>query len=150
MGIRMTGIDTPFGGVSWEFTESEKHGVQKLFYFLEEKRILTNPTEMEIKQWCEQSALEIKHKLTELLSQYDFSKQTIKCFRLMVSACNVFLDSISRVDENGIIYKNQNGDWENAAFSSAMKQFRKTFRDNINTLSAAYNIEFHHEIPEQY
>ena len=51
MGIRITGIDVPFGGISWEYTETEKQAIQKLFFFLESKRLLTNPIEMEIKQW---------------------------------------------------------------------------------------------------
>ena len=38
MGIKITGIDTPFGGVSWEYTETSKNGIQELFYYLETKR----------------------------------------------------------------------------------------------------------------
>ncbi|MEG1990918.1 MAG: DUF6650 family protein, partial [Christensenella sp.] len=83
-------------------------------------------------------------------NEYSFSEQTTTCFRCMVSACNDFLDKIGKVEETGIIYKNQSGDWENSLFSSAMKQFRKTFRENINTLSCAYDLVFHNEIPEQY
>ena len=63
MGIRITGIDVPFGGISWEYTETEKQAIQKLFFFLESKRLLTNPIEMEIKQWCIESALEIKRRI---------------------------------------------------------------------------------------
>lgn len=150
MGIRITGIDTPFGGISWEYTETEKKGIQELFFFLESKRILVNPIEMEIKQWCIESALDIKRKLTELLSQYGFSENTVECIRSMITACNTFLDRLSSVKETGIIYKNSNGDWANSAFSSAMKQFRKSFRDNISLLSYAYNLKFYKKIPEDY
>ena len=40
-----------------------------MFYYLESKRILTNPMEMEIKEWSEKSAIEIKNKLVEILSK---------------------------------------------------------------------------------
>ena len=30
MGIRITGINVPFGGISWEYTETEKQEIQKL------------------------------------------------------------------------------------------------------------------------
>lgn len=150
MGFRINGIDTPFGGISWEYTEKEKDGIQELFYYLEAKRILVNPADLEIKNWCEQSAIEIRNKLTELLSKYAFSEQTIQCIRSMIGACNIFLDKMSKVDEQGIIYKNQHGDWANSNFSSAMKQFRKTFRDNIKALSSTYDLPFNKEIPEQY
>lgn len=150
MGIRITGLDTPFGGVSWEYTENAKKGIQELFYFLEAKRILTNPTEMEIGIWCEKSAIEIRNKLTELLSKYDFNKETITCVRTMIDSCNSFLDDMRCVTRPGIIYKNGNGDWEDINFSKAMKKFRKSFRDNIKVLSEAYQIEFKNDIPEKF
>ena len=31
---------------SWEYTETEKQAIQKLFFFLESKRLLTNPIEI--------------------------------------------------------------------------------------------------------
>ncbi len=150
MGIRITGLSTPFGGISWEYSEAEKKGVQELFFFLETKRILVNPIEMEIKQWCIKSTIEIKKKITELHSQYDFSNHTTDCMRSMIDACNNFLDKLGGVKETGILCKNDNGDWADSTFSSAMKQFRKTFRDNIKLLSSAYNLTFNKNIPEQY
>lgn len=150
MGIKITGIDTPFGGVSWEFTETAKSGIQDLFFFLEAKRILVNPADMEIKSWCEQSAIEIRNKLTELLSQHGFNTETTDTMRYMVNACNTFLDDMNRVNVQGIIYKNGNGDWENATFSIAMKKYRSAFREKITWLSEKYNIEFVKEIPEEY
>lgn len=150
MGIKITGIDTPFGGVSWEFTETAKSGIQDLFFFLEAKRILVSPIDMEIKSWCEQSAIEIRNKLTELLSRHDFNVETVEAIRCMVSACNTFLDDMSRVDEQGIIYKNGNGDWENDTFSIGMKKYRNFFREKINWLSEKYGLVFIKEIPEEY
>jgi hypothetical protein len=150
MGIRITGLDTPFGGVSWEYTENAKKGIQELFYFLEAKRILTNPSEMEIEIWCEKSAIEIRNKLTELLSKYDFNSETIACIRAMIDSCNSFLDDMRCVTRPGIIYKNGHGDWADINFSKTMKKLRKNFRDNIKTLSQAYQIEFRNIIPEEF
>ncbi len=150
MGIKPTGFSIPLFGVSWEYTDSEKKGVQELLFFLETKRILVNPIEMEIKDWCEQSAIEIKKELNTLLSKCNYSENTVECIRLMIGACNTFLDDASTIDVNGIIYKNQKGDWENNRFSSAMKKFRKTFRYNINSLASTFNLTFPKEIPEQY
>ncbi|MVB12073.1 hypothetical protein CAFE_28040 [Caprobacter fermentans] len=150
MRIRITGLDTPVGGVSWEYTENAKKGIQELYYFLEAKRILTNPAEMEIENWCAKSAIEIRNKLTELLPKYDFNGETITCFRTMIDSCNSFLDDMGCVTRPGIIYKNGNGDWEDINFSKAMKKFRKSFRDNIRILSEAYQIEFKNDIPEKF
>ena len=102
---------------------------------------------MEVKSWCEQSAIEIKNKIVAILSKNNFSDDTKKSLSTMITACNDFLDDVSKVDQTGIIYKNHNGDWKNAIFSSSMKKFRKVFRDNINALSLRYNLTFHKTIP---
>ena len=60
------------------------------------------------------------------------------------------LDRLDNVKEVGIIYKNQNGDWSNSTFSSAMKQFRNVFRENISLLSNIYGISFAKIIPTEY
>jgi len=148
MEIEITGIDTPFGGLSWVSTGTAKSEIEGLLFFLESKRILINPTDMEIKSWCEESAIEIKNKLISLRIHYDFNPETVDTIRDMVSACNSFLDDMNRVNPQGIIYKNNNGDWENATFSTAMKKLHKTFREKILWLSKKYKIDFSKEIPE--
>lgn len=150
MGVRITGIDTPLGGISCEYTEAEKNSIQEIFFFLESKRLLVNPIEMEVKSWCEQSALEIKNGIVSILANNKFSDDTKNSLRAMIAACNDFLDDVSKVEQTGIIYKNHNGDWENATFSSSMKKFRTVFRDNISTLSLRYDLTFHKTIPEEY
>ena len=105
---------------------------------------------MEVKSWCEQSALEIKNRIVFILAKNQFSDDTKNSLCTMITACNDFLDDVSKVDLTGIIYKNHNGDWENATFSSSMKKFRKVFRDNINALSLRYDLTFHKTIPEEY
>ena len=148
MGVRITGLDTPFGGLSWEYTETAKRGIQELFYYLETKRLLTNPVEMEIKSWCASSAIEIKTKIAEILGKYEFNKDTITSLRSMANACNAFLDQLDSVPIDRIIYKNSNGDWENLTFSSAMNSFRNVFKENIELLSSTYHLSFAQNIPE--
>lgn len=63
MGIKLNGISVPIGGISWEYTESGQKGIQEMFYYLESKRLLINPKEMENKEWSEKSAIEIKISL---------------------------------------------------------------------------------------
>ena len=99
MGVRITGIDTPLGGISWEYTEAEKNSIQEIFFFLESKRLLVNPIEMEVKSWCEQSALEIKNRIVFILAKNQFSDDTKNSLRTMITACNDFLDDVSKVDQ---------------------------------------------------
>lgn len=150
MGIKIKGVSIPVGGISWEYTESKKKGIQEMFYYLESKRILTNPMEMEIKEWSEKSAIEIKNKLVEILSKYEYDRVTVKIIKAMIDTCNEFLDDMQKFDTSGIIYKNSKKDWCDMRYSAAMKKFRKSFRDNIKLLTEEYEIEFLKEIPEEY
>lgn len=150
MGIKINGISIPVGGISWEYTKSKKKGIQELFDYLESKRILTNPIEMEKKEWSEKSAIEIKNKLVEILSKYDYDYIAIKTIKSMLDACNEFLDDMLKVDASGIIYKNSQSDWGNMRYSVAMKKFRENFRNNIDLLAEVYEIQFLKEIPEEY
>lgn len=150
MGIKLNGISVPIGGISWEYTESGQKGIQEMFYYLESKRLLINPKEMEKKEWSEKSAIEIKNKLVDILSRYKYDQNIITIIKQMVDACNEFLDNMQRVEVRGILYKNLQSDWEDLEYGVAMKKFRETFRDNIKLLAETYNITFSKEIPKEY
>ena len=164
MGIKINGVSIPVGGISWEYTESKKKGIQEMFYYLESKRILTNPMEMEIKEWSEKSAIEIKNKLVNFAKSgypvvvagniYGENKKTISTTLVdnssYIYTCNEFLDDMQKIDASGIIYKNSQKDWCDMRYSAAMKKFRKNFRYNIKLLTEEYDIEFLKEIPEEY
>ena len=150
MGIKLNGISVPIGGISWEYTESGQKGIQERFYYLESKRLLINPKEMENKEWSEKSAIEIKNKLVDILSRYKYDQNIITIIKQMVDACNEFLDNMQRVEVRGILYKNLQSDWEDLEYGVAMKKFRKIFRDNIKLLAETYNITFSKEIPKEY
>ena len=116
MGIKLNGISVPIGGISWEYTESGQKGIQEMFYYLESKRLLINPKEMENKEWSEKSAIEIKNKLVDILSRYKYDQNTITIIKQMVDACNEFLDNMQRVEVRGILYKNLQSDWEDLEY----------------------------------
>ena len=50
MRYEINGVSLPFGGISWSKNKSSKEMFSYLFLFLESKRILVNPIEMEIKE----------------------------------------------------------------------------------------------------
>ena len=150
MGIKLTGVSSPFGGISWEYSESEKECIKKLFVFLESKRLLVNPISMEIPDECAQSALEIKHFIVELMVKYSFSARTEKNLNSMIGGCNEYLDGLTNKKQNHIIYKNGHGDWYDADFSLIMKKIRSLFRENIEILSQNYEITFNKNIPQEY
>ena len=51
--------------------------VKHLFFYLESKRILTNPIEMEIANQCVEAVLEIKNMLISITQDVEFSNENI-------------------------------------------------------------------------
>lgn len=150
MKIRINGFSSPVGGISWEYTESEKRQIQKLFYFLESKRLLVNPADMELPDQCVQSALEMKKFIVGLLCDFQFSDDAESHLKELCAACNDFLDGLNSRQRPHIIYKNNSGDWADSDFSTIMKNFRNVFRTNIIRMEKNYELSFSKHISEKY
>lgn len=149
MKYELNGISVPFGGISWSKTNSAKEMFSYLLLFLESKRILVNPTEMEIKEWCVKSVLEIKNTLVSITKDIKLKNDEISIITSLIDSCNEYLDIVSPMNLNGIIYKN--GDkWVDLNFDSAMKKFRASFKAQINIIEEKYKIKFNKDIPSTF
>ena len=56
---RLTGFSTPFGGASWQPAELEIAGARRVIAFLEDRRVLYDPCQMEVPDHCVRSVIEI-------------------------------------------------------------------------------------------
>lgn len=149
MKYELSSVSTPFGGISWDKNKTGKDMFSYLFIFLESKRILVNPIEMENKEWCIESVLEIKSTLVSAVQNISLSKFDIDCLREMIDGCNGYLDAVSPMKLPSIIFKN--GDkWEDISFDNAMKAFRNVFRAEIAKIESHYGLKFAKQIPEQF
>ena len=54
---RLTGISTPFGGASWQPAELGIAGARRVIAFLEDRRVLYDPCEMEVPDHCVRSVI---------------------------------------------------------------------------------------------
>ena len=150
MKYRLNGFSTPFFGVSWDNVQSSKEWFEKLLFFLESKRILVNPKEMEKQEWCIHSVLEIKQLLSHLPETIKFSNEEYSIIREMINSCNEYLDSVSNLDLPNIIYKGNDHKWADLKFDAAMKRFRNSFKLQITNIEKKHKIKFNKEIPEEY
>jgi len=139
--IRIKGMSGFGFGISWDYSESEQAIAKKVISFLEFKRVLVNPAEMEIPEHCATSVIEIKNFLVGELPKVKDKKALQVCLREMCSACNKFLDELPTENRHKIIYKNTNGNWEDASYSRILKEFRDTFIECIKTITTEYKIE---------
>ncbi len=141
MGYRLNGVSIPIGGISWEKCVTEKDRIQYLFFYLESKRILTNPMSMEVVDGCINSVLEIKSVLVEATKDIPFSENNLNSIRQMISGCNDFLNNINETDYPHLIYKNKDR-WGDLRFDTAMKTFRESFRQPIKEIEKQTGITF--------
>jgi len=94
---RLTGFSTPFGGVSWVAPEAEVTVARRVIRFLEDRRVLFNPSELEEPQHCVQSVIEIRRFLTDELGELPDDDLAAQLGALR-AACRKFLDSLRRGD----------------------------------------------------
>lgn len=127
MKYELNGISLPFGGISWNKAKSKKDIFSFLLIYLESKRILVNPIEMEKKEWCMESVLEIKKQLVTITEKTDFKKDDLAIIRNMIEACNQYLDTVSKMDLPFIICKNQEskGMWSDLNFDNGLENHLK-------------------------
>lgn len=149
MNYRLNGFSTPIGGISWEKYITEKERIQFLFFYLESKRILTNPMSMEVIGECINSVLEIKSTLIEVTKDISFSKNNLDSIRRMIQGCNSFLNSVNETDYPTFIYKDKDR-WGDLRFDRAMKDFRNAFRKPIEEIENQTGIKFEGHISDKW
>lgn len=150
MGLELNGFSTSIGGISWNKTTSSKELFTHLLFFLESKRILVNPIELEFKDWCIESVLEIKKQLVNITQEMKLKDFDADRIRNLIDACNGYLDTVRPMNLPGIIYKRDGEHWEDLSFDRAMKEFRVSFKCEIEKIEKKYRLKFHKIIPEEF
>lgn len=116
---RLTGISTPFGGASWQPAEMEIAAGHRVIAFLEDRRVLYEPTEMEVPSHCVHSVIEIRHHLSDELGKLDSGSELTASLRAMRAACRKFLERVGTDGRDGIHHANGWG-FHNWTFGSAL------------------------------
>lgn len=91
---RLTGISTPLGGLSWEASELEISAGRRVIAFLEDRRVLYSPNELEVPSHCVYSVLDIRRFLSTELGKIDAHSEFAASLRAMRAACRKFLERV--------------------------------------------------------
>ena len=97
--VRITGISTPWLGVSWEYRESDAVVVRRVFSFLEDRRVLYEPLNAQIFFYVGQSAAEIRQMLTQELGASSLGEQLSESFKAIRAALRRFMDDLEKLDQ---------------------------------------------------
>lgn len=101
---RITGISIPVFGVSWNPPKLEKQIAEKIITYLEDRRVLYNPYELESPKRCVESINQIRSFLTEQLYDVDRGSELSLILQAMRDACRKCLDVVMNTNlhiENG-------------------------------------------------
>ena len=135
----ITGISCPFFGVSWNPSKSDREKIKKLLTYLEDRRVLFNPYHLEVPIWVSESIIDIRARITELLSEFDENSEVVEILRTIRSACRRYLDQT---------YKVQSKDYMERMIIQNLIEFRSVFGICVAKLSIMYGIDLEEEITE--
>ena len=137
---RLTGISTPLGGASWQPAELEIAGARRVIAFLEDRRVLYEPGEMEVPSHCVHSVIEIRHRLSDELGKLDGSSELSASLRAMRAACRKFLDRVGTDGREGLHFASGGG-YQSWTFGSALGELRGSFGINVAKIAAAFKLD---------
>ncbi|WP_338152155.1 DUF6650 family protein [Clostridium botulinum] len=149
IGIRLTGVSIPFGGISWEYTEKkqEYEAINLLFILLEGKRLVTLsfsrsnriPIEKDM-EWCSLSAIDLKDKIFGLLYKYTLQSETKNELQSMIDQCNILIEGITSLASNKVVLNDKR--LKRDDYLKLIDNFKKSLFPHIKFLSEKYSIPF--------
>jgi len=141
---RLTGISCPVFGVSWNPPEAEIAVARRVLAYLEDRRVLYRPYDMEVPQYCIESVVEIRRFLTNEIAKLDASKEIAQTLRGMRAACRKFLDESHGSPGLGF-HRRFHGPWDDH-FSDALGELRGIFGIHVARLAAEYGLDIEDDI----
>jgi hypothetical protein len=139
---RLTGISCPVFGISWNPPETDRSIAKRVLTFLEDRRVLYTPSEIEIPDHCVQSVIKIREFLTNELTKVDMKAAIAESFRAMRSACRKFLNTVQAETDGRIIpFANSPGHYASWEFNQALGEMRGTIGIHIARIAAQYGLD---------
>lgn len=137
---RLTGISVPVFGVSWNPPEADRAVVKRVVAFLEDRRVLYAPSEMEVAEHCVHSVIEIRGFLTGELGQLDDTSDIAASLRALRAACRKFLDTVHNDGGDIVRFGFSHGHWAGWVFNGALGELRGVFGVHVAILATKYGV----------
>ena len=74
---RITGFSVPIFGVSWNPPQPDVTAARRVLVFLEDRRVLYNPYNIEAEDQCIYSVTEIRRFLTEIIGNLGWARSSL-------------------------------------------------------------------------
>ncbi len=138
---RLTGISCPIFGVSWNPVEADVTKARRVISFLEDRRVLYSPSEMEVPDYCVQSVLEIRRFLTTEIGNASFDDELSKSSRGMRAACRKFLDTVQADGRSVVRYGGHYNHHASWVFNGALGELRGVCGIHIARIAAQHGLD---------
>ena len=143
---RITGLTCPVFGVTWQPPEAHTTVARRVLTYLEDRRVLYAPRDMEVPWQCFESAMQIRAFLTNELQGLSPSDLTT-CLRTMRAACREFVNGFA--GPHGASWAHRSHpfghelSWE---FACALGAFRASIGVQVARLAAMYGLDVEDEL----
>jgi len=143
---RITGLSVPVFGVQWNPPEAECVAARRVLAFLEDRRVLYVPSEMELPQHCVESVLRIREFLTAEIGNLQCEQELAQSLRAMRAACRKFLATVEADDRRIIHFGNHQGHNASWVFNGAVGELRGVFGVHVARLAASHGLDVEDEL----
>jgi len=109
--------------------------------YLDDRRVLCDPHDVELRHDALQSVFEIHCFLMEKLAKGGIAKELAGVLGAMQAACRKFAAVCSADDERELYLRHSlNHDWERRTFDQALGELRGVFGIHVATLAVRYDL----------
>lgn len=139
---RVSGLSSPIFGVSWSPPEAEIAVARRVVSYLEDRRVLYNPSEMEVPEHCVESVLGIRRLLTAELGPLAPDAELAASLRAMRAACRKFLDTVGAGGRSEIVrFGAHRGHWASWEFNGALGELRGVIGVHVARIAAQHGLD---------
>lgn len=143
---RLTGISIPIFGVSWNPPEAQVTIARRVVTFMEDRRVLYIPSEMEVPYHCVESVNQMREFLTKELLGIESSSELSASLRAMRAACRKFLNEVGNEDGDLVRFGAHPGHYASWIFNGALGELRGVFGIHIARLAAHHGLDIEDEL----
>ncbi|HEY5971732.1 MAG TPA: DUF6650 family protein [Pseudoxanthomonas sp.] len=141
IAARLTGFSTPIFGVSWNPTDSEVAVARRVTTYLEDRRVLYIPSEVELPDHCVHSVLDIRRFLTAELGNLASNGQLAQSLSALRAACRKFLTTVQQEDGRIIHFGADRGHYASWVFIGALGELRGVFGLHVAAIATAFGLD---------
>jgi hypothetical protein len=135
----LTGFSTPVFGISWNPPATDRDVVRKLITFLEDRRALYNPYNIETPIFVDRSILDIRKEFTDMLQSIGDNPDISPHLRAMRAACRKYMNEVDNQTRPRFHFRD-------SEVFAALGELRAVFGVHIAQLAVKYGIDVEDEL----